>query len=169
MSDSNLPSSSREDSQQSDFATAVVLSTLRDDENPNPASLIPVISSSTVADASLIPKTTEEYEYLMCQKLKSKTSMAQIREELGIPTSSDQIHGPVNNYKWKALSDFIDNLSKDPEVDLNDDSVSTMVKICQALERSKIWADCSPTRPAAAFVPVLLFRWRRNRRDRRKA
>ncbi|KAF3186370.1 hypothetical protein TWF788_003235, partial [Orbilia oligospora] len=159
MSDSNrasgseTTSSSREDNQRSDFATAVVLSTLRNDENlnSNPAPPIPVISSSAVADANLIPKTVEEYEYLRCPKLKSKTTMAQIRQELGIPESPDPIQGPVNNYKWKTLSDFIDELDKDPEVDLNNDSVSTMVKICQALEQSKIWADCSPIRPAAAF------------------
>ncbi|EGX51177.1 hypothetical protein AOL_s00054g553 [Orbilia oligospora ATCC 24927] len=144
MSDSNRASSSREDSQRSDFATAVVLSTLRNDENLNPAPLIPVISSSAVADANLIPKTAEEYEYLRCPKLKGKTTMVQIRQELGIPGSPDPIQGPVNDYKWKSLSasrnshDFINELDKDPNLDLNDDSVSSMVKICQALEQSKI-------------------------------
>ncbi|KAF3289078.1 hypothetical protein TWF132_007736 [Orbilia oligospora] len=118
MSDSNRASSSREDSQRSDFATAVVLSTLRNDENLNPAPPIPVISSSAVADANLIPKTAEEYEYLRCPKLKGKTTMVQIRQELGIPGSPDPIQGP----------DFIDELDKDPEVDLNDDSVSTMLQ-----------------------------------------
>ncbi|KAF3157001.1 hypothetical protein TWF569_003921 [Orbilia oligospora] len=82
----------------------------------------------------------------------------QIQQEFGISESLDPIQGPVNNYKWKPLSDFIDKLDKDPEVDFNDDRISTIVKICQALKQSKIWANCSPIRPDAAFVPVLLSR-----------
>ncbi|KAK6525981.1 hypothetical protein TWF281_011024 [Arthrobotrys megalospora] len=154
-SSSNAPS---EGTSQSAFETAVeVLSGFRDG---NPALPPPLPSPS----AHLIPRTPEEFAYIDCDKLSVKTSMANVRAELGVPQSTTKSTNMINNFKWEQLSELVARLSQ--EFDFDDESVSNLTQISQAIEASAQWKDCEPRRPVSAFVPVLISRWKKNRRDR---
>ncbi|KAK6498284.1 hypothetical protein TWF506_004523 [Arthrobotrys conoides] len=151
MSESN-PHYHPGESSQSAFETAVeALSELR-----GGTALLPVSPS-----AHLLPRTPEELVYADCKKIAVKTSIADVRAELGVPQSTTESINTINNYKWEQLSALIAALSQ--EFDFDDDSVSNLTRISQAIERSPSWGDCNPRRPVSAFVPVLIYRWRKNR------
>ncbi|KAF3078006.1 hypothetical protein TWF569_000236 [Orbilia oligospora] len=98
MSNSDFTTASTPaESSRTAFETAVeVLSGFRDD---NPASP-PIHDRQWLSiSAHLIPQTEEELAYDQCKKLTIKTSMAKVREELGIPST-----GMANDHRWEQLS-----------------------------------------------------------------
>ncbi|KAF3186371.1 hypothetical protein TWF788_003236 [Orbilia oligospora] len=110
--------------------------------------------------AHLQPTTYEELLYAETKKLSNKTPIPEIRELLRIPNNGNDL----NNQKWANISKFVDEMSN--EYDFDDTSVANLTKISKILEESPAWNDCSPKLPVAAFLPFLLKRWQRNRRDR---
>ncbi|KAK6495568.1 hypothetical protein TWF481_002616 [Arthrobotrys musiformis] len=159
MSGSSADTPSAEGS-QSAFETAVeVLSGFRDG---NPA-LAPSTSSPS---AHLEPKTPDEFAYAKCYKKGVKTSMADLRAELGVPQSTNSSTNERNEYRWKQLSKLVARLSQ--EFNFYDPGVSNMTQISLAIGRSVEWQDCEPQRPTHAYVEVLIARWKKNREDRPK-
>ncbi|KAK6337055.1 hypothetical protein TWF718_009841 [Orbilia javanica] len=135
------------------FETAVeVLSGFRDG---NPASVSPSPS------AHLVPRTPEEFDYVRCEKYRKKTTMTKLRTDLGIPSGNADTE-MANNYKWDKLSDLVHRLVR--ELNYETESVANLAKLSRDIENSPEWKDCNPKRPAAAFIPVFIHRWKKNRR-----
>ncbi|RVD80825.1 uncharacterized protein DFL_008714 [Arthrobotrys flagrans] len=109
-----------------------------------------ITSTCTSLTAHLKPSTYEELLYDETKKLPNKTPIPEIREKLGIPNNGTNL----NDQKWANISNF------------DDKSVANLTKISQITEQSSEWKYCNPKLPAAAFLPFLLKRWQRNRRDR---
>ncbi|EGX52423.1 hypothetical protein AOL_s00043g212 [Orbilia oligospora ATCC 24927] len=155
--DFRTASASAEGSQAA-FETAVeVLSGFREG-NANPTSQ-PIHDHPRLSIAAhLIPQTEEEVAYDQCKKLSIKTSMSKVREELGIPST-----GMANDYTWDQLSKLVDRTLK--ELNYEFESISSLTKLSQAIQNSLEWQECTPQRPASAYVPVLIYRWKKGRRD----
>ncbi|KAF3138985.1 hypothetical protein TWF569_008680 [Orbilia oligospora] len=179
-SDPKIPLASAENSQAA-FETAVeVLSGLREG-NLNPAFQRDQTSHdysrgrlTFSSSAHLVPRTEEELAYDCCKKLPVKTSIADVREKLGIPST-----GMANDHTWDQLSvnpssrsthpshpNVVAQLGDEYHLDTKDStavSITDLTNICKSIEQSIPWQDCAPKQPAAAFVPVLLYRWKKNR------
>ncbi|KAF3190738.1 hypothetical protein TWF788_008260 [Orbilia oligospora] len=182
-----IPLASAENSQEA-FETAVeVLSGLREG-NLNPAFQRDQTSQdysrgrlTFSSSAHLVPRTEEELAYDRCKKLPVKTSIADVREELGIPST-----GMANDHTWDQLSvnpssssthtshltpfhslkNVVAQLGDEYHLETKDStavSIKDLTNICKSIEQSIPWQDCAPKQPAAAFVPVLLYRWKKNR------
>ncbi|KAK6513259.1 hypothetical protein TWF506_009418 [Arthrobotrys conoides] len=111
------------------------------------------------SSAHLVPKTEEELAYDRCKKLGVRASVATIREELGIPST-----GMANDHTWNQLSKLVAQLGDEYHLkDSAEISITDLTNICKHIETSIPWRECTPKRPAAAFVPILLYRWKQNR------
>ncbi|KAF3179461.1 hypothetical protein TWF225_003422 [Orbilia oligospora] len=119
--------------------------------------------------AHLAPMTPEQllYDTYPCLACKAGNTGAEppkrskVIESLG-KVSLVQAIGIF--YLIQSKQEFVDKLSK--YFDVDNHSVENMIEIVKAIESSPAWGDCSPDSPVAAFVPVLLNRWKRNRIDR---
>ncbi|KAF3111288.1 hypothetical protein TWF102_006961 [Orbilia oligospora] len=159
------PSTSAESSQAA-FETAVeVLSGFRE-ENPThrrqepSAPWIPQTAEKATDEppAPWIPRTAEEAAYDRCEKLSTTTSMANVRRDLGIPSGTKH-----NDYVWQQLSDLVDEAIQ--ELNYEIENLANLTKISQKIQNSGIWKYCDPQRPASAYVPILIYRWKKSRWD----
>ncbi|KAK6495613.1 hypothetical protein TWF481_006212 [Arthrobotrys musiformis] len=163
----NLHASTSAESSQAAFDTAVeVLSGLREgnlspafqqSQTPDQTSGRSTFSSS----AHLVPKTEEEVAYDRCKKLSVRVSVPTIREELGIPSP-----GMANDHTWDQLSELVAQLGYKYRLELKETSevsITDLTNICKEIENSIPWQECTPKKPAAAYVPTLLYRWKQNR------
>ncbi|EGX52424.1 hypothetical protein AOL_s00043g213 [Orbilia oligospora ATCC 24927] len=117
------------------------------------------ISSPVLPSAHLVPRTEEEFAYDKCKKLPIKQSMVRLRDELGIPST-----GMANDHRWEQLSNLVARLVHEFRLDTKEKiSISEFTEFSKAIGDSLEWQDCSPKHPVAAFVPVLLTRWKKNR------
>ncbi|KAK6518288.1 hypothetical protein TWF506_005448 [Arthrobotrys conoides] len=154
MSDQRLRTASTSaEGSQAAFETAVeVLSGFRE-ENP-----LPTTNRRQEASSPWIPQTAEEAAYDQCEKLSTTTTMANVRRGLGIPSGTKH-----NDYVWLQLSDLVDEAIKDLHYEI--ENVANLTKISQKIEHSAAWGYCDHQRPASAYVPVLISRWKKSRRD----